>query len=178
MQPTLHKVKQMSKLIIPVKSTIRGFQSFNFEVDKSFLDEFGNDFIQDVACSVCVNVEKKGEWIELVCSVKGKVIVECDRCLDPLSIDVDKEQLLIVRFDKVPETIKEDDDNVLILSDDQSELDLGQTVYDFICLSLPFVKVHPDGKCNPDMLARLSEATQSVNNVEDSPFSALKDLLK
>ena len=35
----------MSTMIIPVKNTVKGSQSFDFKVDKGFLEEFGNDFI-------------------------------------------------------------------------------------------------------------------------------------
>ena len=73
--------------------------------------------------------------------------------------------------------MEEDDDNVLILPEDQTELDLGQTVYDFICLSVPIVKVHPEGQCNPEMMARLKEMTTTETPEKNSPFSGLKDLL-
>lgn len=166
----------MSTLIIPVKSTFKGSQSFDFKVDKSFLEEFGNESLLDTACDVRVEEEKKGSWIEVLCKIKGSVVVECDRCLDPLPIEVNQEQLLVVRFDSDPDTVEEDDDNVLILPEDQTELDLGQIVYDFICLSIPIVKVHPEGQCNPDMLARL-KAMSGGEKQENSPFSGLKDLL-
>ena len=176
MQPALHEVETMSKLVIPVKNVVKGSQSFDFKVDKSFIDEFGNDFVLDTDCDVHVDEEKKGSWIEVLCKIKGKVVVECDRCLDPLALDVDQEELLVVRFDSDPETVEEDDDNVLILSEDETELDLGQVVYDYICLSVPIFRVHPDGQCNPDMLARL-KAMAPAEPADNAPFSGLEDLL-
>lgn len=167
----------MSTMIIPVKNTVKGSQSFDFKVDKGFLEEFGNDFVLDVDCDVHVDEEKKGSWIEVLCKIKGTVVVECDRCLDPLPVEVDQEQLLVVRFDSDPQTVEEEDDNVLILPEDQTELDLGQTVYDFICLSIPIVKVHPEGQCNPDMMARLKELEAEEQPERNAPFSGLKDLL-
>ena len=43
----------------------------------------------------------------------------------------------------------------------ETEIDLSQYIYESICLSLPYQRVHPvgsDGKsgCDPDMLARFN----------------------
>ena len=37
------------------------------------------------------------------------------------------------------------------------ELDLGQDVYDFVCISLPIQRVHPEGECNQETTKYLSK---------------------
>ena len=60
-----------------------------------------------------------------------------------------------------------------------SDLDLSQTVYDYICLSLPVQRVHEDGGCDPETVRFLSSEDDEDLLVKDSssPFAGLKDLL-
>ena len=70
---------------------------------------------------------------------------------------------------------------MLVIDRSESELNLNQFVYDYICLSLPLVKVHPEGKCNPEMLRYLSDRAGSEDAGESEtvrPFEGLKDLLE
>ena len=62
-----------------------------------------------------------------------------------------------------------------------SELDLSQFLYDYVCLNLPLQKVHEDGDCNEEMMAKLGSvnAHQEKDDEEmaaNSPFGALKGL--
>ena len=43
---------------------------------------------------------------------------------------------------------------VLWLSPSEEKLDLTQYIYESIVLSLPYQRVHPEGQCNPEMMAR------------------------
>ena len=61
------------------------------------------------------------------------------------------------------------------------ELDLTQFLYDYVCLNLPLIKVHEDGECNQEMIARLEGVNAAGEKDEDdvaanSPFGALKGL--
>jgi uncharacterized metal-binding protein YceD (DUF177 family) len=63
------------------------------------------------------------------------------------------------------------------------ELDLTQFLYDYVCINLPLQKVHNEGECNPEMIAKLKNVSSGVQAkvVEDnsnSPFSALKQMLE
>ena len=71
-----------------------------------------------------------------------------------------------------------EDENDITLREGTAEMDMGQTLYDLVCVSLPMCKVHPEGECNPDALARLSKEEQAATEPMNTPFSGLKDLLK
>ena len=64
------------------------------------------------------------------------------------------------------------------------ELDLSQFIYDYVCVNLPLQKVHEEGECNPQMIAKLSgmdaenNIGQESGNETNSPFGALGELLK
>ena len=60
---------------------------------------------------------------------------------------------------------------------------MSQFIYDYVCVNLPLQKVHEEGKCNPQMIARLGGLDADNDNHEDnletnSPFGALADMLK
>ena len=169
----------MSEIIIPLHGLTRGGQDFDFEIADSFLDEFSREVVQGLDCKAHIVAEQKGSWIEIHCTVQGTSQVVCDRCLEDLQMPVCIDQTLTVRFDAEPEDVVNEDDNVIILREGTSEIDLGQTLYDLVCVSLPMQKVHPAGECNPAALSRLSD--ESLNNAQaaaNTPFSGLKEMLK
>ncbi|MCF0173502.1 MAG: DUF177 domain-containing protein, partial [Bacteroidales bacterium] len=91
--------------------------------------------MEDVDCVAEFAVSRESDWISVECNVRGKVKVICDRCLEDLFLPVAAQEKLTVRFDADWENVVNDDDNVIILPEGVSEVDLGQAVYDFICLS-------------------------------------------
>ena len=169
-------------IVIPVRGLPSGESSFRFEIGSQFFQEFENSQIKDADCSVKVSVIRHQTLLDVVCEIGGFVVVECDRCLEDLTIKVDIEPHLTVGFGSVDiDETGEVDDDVLVIDRSESEISLDQFVYDYICLSLPIVKVHPEGKCNPEMLRYLSEV-QGDGEAEDAdlarPFEGLKDLLE
>ena len=46
---------------------------------------------------------------------------------------------------------------------------MSQIVYDYICLSLPLQRVHEEGECNPEVMARLSGEESPAAN----PFKGM-----
>ncbi len=168
----------MSEILIPLHGATRKGQEFDFELNDRFLDEFGRNVLEGVDCKASLYVVQKGDWIEVQCAIQGNARVQCDRCLDDLFLPVDVNETLTIRFDAAPEEVVNDDDNTIILREGTSEMDLAQTLYDLVCVSLPMCRVHPEGECNPDALSRLSNEEDEAKEPVNTPFSGLKDLLK
>ena len=169
-------------IVIPIKGLPFGESSFRFEIGEPFFQAFENSQIKDADCSVRVDVIRHQTLLDIVCEVTGFVIVECDRCLEDLTLKVDIAPQLTVGFGNVEvEEDAEGDVDVLVVDHAQRELNLNQFVYDYVCLGLPLVKVHPEGKCNPEMLRYLSESEGTETGPEGEmtrPFEGLKDLLE
>ena len=107
--------------------------------------------------------------------------MECDRCLDMVDMPIDTHISLSVKFgdEESSDAPEEGEREVIFIPEDDAELDLGQIIYDYVCLSLPMQRVHADGQCNPAALKHLSTGVgEAEPEVQDSPFAALKDLLK
>jgi Predicted metal-binding, possibly nucleic acid-binding protein len=167
-------------LIIPIKGLPKGESTFHFAIDGSFFSKFGNTRIKDADCSVKVSARRRSTMMEIVCRIGGFVVVECDRCLDDLPLKVDVERMLTVGFGAVDVDDAADEDDMMVVSSSDSVISLDQFVYDYVCLSLPIVMVHPEGRCNPQMLARLESGSHaSEEHAEgNNPFGKLKEMLK
>ena len=154
----------MCKIIIPLNGWAAGEREFRFTADTEFFQMFGNQEILDANVNVEVRVTKEGsQKVEADVTLKGSVTVQCDRCLEPLVIPVDESPEEVFK----PGTVEID-------------WDLSQEVYDYICLSMPLQRVHPEGQCNPDtvrFLGRSEPKNEEAGN-ENSPFAALKGLFK
>ena len=167
------------EIVIPLHGLTRGGQEFEFSLGDDFLERFSRDLIQGLDARADLVAEQKGGWIEINCKVAGEAKVECDRCLEELQMPIAIDQRLTIRFDAEPGDVVNEDDNIIILREGTSEVDLAQTIYDLICVSLPMQKVHPEGQCSQAVLSRLSdEADAKKDAPANTPFSGLKDLLK
>ena len=154
----------MNPFVIHLNDWAAGERKFLSHAGLEFFQKFGNTEILDADVNVEVTAEKKGPHkVEAVLHLQGTVTVPCDRCLDPLSLPVDAEP-----------------SEVLTPGETEVDWDLSQAVYDYICLSLPLQKVHPEGECNPDTVRFLSHMEREDEEAEaeaNSPFAALKGLL-
>ncbi len=165
--------------IIPLNGLATGKNEFSWMVGKEFFESFENSEIIDAELDVTAVVEKSGRYVGVDCDVVGKVVVECDRCLEELEMPVDVEIMLSVKYgeEESSEDPHEGEREVIFVPETDAELDMSQIVYDYVCLALPMQRVHPDGECNPDAMRHLSGKAEE-GMAENSPFAALKDLMK
>ena len=168
-------------IVIPIKGLPLGESTFRFEIGEPFFQAFENSQIKDADCSVKVSVVRHQTLLDIVCEINGYVVVECDRCLEDLTLKVDIDPHLTVGFGTVDVDDAAAEDDVLVVDHSESELNLNQFVYDYVCLGLPLVKVHPEGKCNPDMLRYITENEGTDTGADGElsrPFEGLKALLE
>jgi len=167
--------------IVPLNGLAQGRTEFRRSVGKEFFERFENSEILDAGLEVDIVVEKSGRFIGVDCGIDGDVTVTCDRCLADLVIPVQTGFSLSVKFgDTDSDGDMEGDREVVVLPVTDTDLDLGQTVYDYICLSLPVQRVHEDGGCDPETLRYLgSEDEEELDKKDTStPFAGLRDLLE
>jgi uncharacterized metal-binding protein YceD (DUF177 family) len=70
-------------------------------------------------------------------------------------------------------------DREVLVVEDPAALDMRQVVYDYVYMSLPIQRVHPEGECDPETVKYLSagEPVEEETPEETSPFAALGMLL-
>lgn len=163
---------------IPINGLSTGKHNYNFTIDNSFFKEYENSVVFGADLDVQLTLDKHTTFIDIKGDFKGTVLTECDRCLGELELEMDFMASLLVKFVKVDQ--ESENEEVLILDPSESELDLKQFFYDYICLALPIQRVHKEDECDSKMLEKLrSHALVSEQEIEtkESPFDKLKNLM-
>lgn len=80
--------------------------------------------------------------------VKGKVNTICDRCNDPIEIEIQDEFKLVFKFGHE----QSDSEELVILPPEAYQLELADYFYEFVNVLRPSRVVHPDGLCNEEMV--------------------------
>ena len=177
------RVGMNDKFIIPLNGLTAGENRFFWQVGKEFFESFENTEILDAQLDIDALVEKSGRYVGVDCEVRGKLVVQCDRCLEDLEMPVDVEICLSVKFGEADESeeMQDGEREVVFIPVDNTELDMAQIVYDYVCTSLPLQRVHGEGGCNPESMKYLGAAgTERSAGEEDmnNPFAALKDMFR
>ncbi|MDR2084786.1 MAG: DUF177 domain-containing protein [Bacteroidales bacterium] len=164
------------EIIIRFNDLDIGSHSFDFEIDKEFFEKF--DYYDFINCNLKIKIDliKDVGILTLIMNIKGSVEVECDRCLDSLTIPIDSNETLFIKEGE--NNNDSDNDNIIHISKDDIEINLSNHIFDIIVLSLPMKKIHPSNEngestCNATQLAYLTS-----NNEEkiDPRWEALNKL--
>ncbi len=128
---------------------------------------------------VSIDVTKTSGVITLEFHLKGVLNIICDRCLEYYLQEIDSTQ---VQFIKFGEEAQEVDENVIVITRDEHQLDISQFLLEFLILALPLKKVHADNEdgtsaCNAKMIEKLEEhLIQEVEEKIDPRWDELKKL--
>ncbi len=176
-------VSWKSKYNIEFKGLVEGQHDFEFEVDNTFFEHFENSLVDNGDVTVNVQLEKRSAFIKLHFKIKGWIELTCDRCLDTYRQKIKSKTELFVKFG---EKKFEEGENLIWVLPEEHHIDLTQTLYEYITLSIPLRHVHPknkDGKrdCNKEMLDKLKNYMHIDKGEEEKPttdprWDALKNL--
>ncbi|MCS7004055.1 MAG: DUF177 domain-containing protein [Cytophagales bacterium] len=117
-----------------------GKYEYAYQINKSLLDKYQNDMIEDCCLSLSIKVNKTSFSITATISLEGTLTLVCDRSLDMFEEPFDQQHQIVFKFGNSWEEVTED---MYIIPFDQTELVFDQIVYDIICTSLPIKKLHP-----------------------------------
>ena len=164
-------MKRQSQYVIAYKGLKDGLHPFDFKVNDLFFESFEDSEITKGDVDIRVTLNKTPTMLEFEFVLDGKVFVSCDRCLDIIDMDIEYEAPLYFKFG---EDAHEETDELYIISEQETEIDLSQFIYEFIYLSLPYRRVHPDDEngnstCNKEMLKRLSELSVNEEKHDTDP---------
>ena len=152
-------MKRSPEYIIPFSSYSNGLHKFEFELVDAFFAQYPESEIQQAKVQVKVDLIKQERQLEFVFTLDGWVMMPCDRCLEEYEQPISGEFNLYGKFGSGN---SDDELDVVWLTNESSQIDLSQYLFEYVVLSLPLRKVHadlPDGKpgCNPEMLDLLKK---------------------
>jgi uncharacterized metal-binding protein YceD (DUF177 family) len=142
-----------------------GLHHFEYQIVDSFFEENlkEKDF-EHCEAGVKLTLDKKTDFMLLKFEIGGKLETHCDRCGNPLLIDLWDEFNIVVKLVEDPETMndQEEDPDIYYISRGESHLHVAEWIYEFINLSIPMQKLCGEdekGKslCNPEVLEMLKK---------------------
>ncbi|MFI3289275.1 MAG: DUF177 domain-containing protein [Rikenellaceae bacterium] len=155
------EIKEASKCSysIDFKDLKEGDYTFDFLVNGELFALYEGCEVLDGDCRVTIDMQRSESMLKLDVDIEGSVEVECDRCLDPCSVEIDYFSPLVVKFTDDEALWAESDDEVMWLPKSATSIDMTHYIYESIILSLPYQRVHAEGECNAEMIAKFKIVT-------------------
>ncbi len=172
----------ISQYTVKINEIRQGSNHFVFRMADDFFNHFQNPEFLSGDFEADIYMDKKSDLIVCDCRITGTVNTICDRCLDRFELPLKYEGFLYIKFGN--EEAVEADVDVIYLHNKETEFNLARFLYESICLSAPFKKVHSDDEngvstCNRDMLKKLEKYSPHEHNREtDMRWNKLKNLIK
>ena len=178
-------MKQLNEFLIPFVGLKLGKHQFEYQINREFFTKYEYDEFESSDIKVNVVLEKKNTMLELDFKHKGTVHVPCDLTGEMFDLPIKGKFRLIVQFGDV---YNNDNEELLILSIGEHQIDVSQFIYEMIALSVPFKRVHPgvkDGTLKSEALDVLNELRVEEKSEEnkkeeesiDPRWDKLKQLL-
>ena len=136
---------------------------YQYQLDNQFFLDLDAPEVQKGRVDVTLKVRKTSGIYQLDFHTEGMVVVVCDRCLDEMEQPIESDDRLRV---KLGLEFSEEDDMVVVPEED-GYINVAWFIYEFIALSIPMKHVHAPGKCNKDMVGKLSKHLRVLSDDED-----------
>lgn len=154
-------------------------EKVEFELGESFFAAREYSEWNGGEITASVSTSKESGVITLSFELKGSLLIMCDRCLEYYSQEVDARDALYVKFG---EEHTEIDENVVVVTRDEHQIDVAPYLEEFLILALPLKKVHADNEdgsygCNIEMIEKLEKhLVKEVEKASDPRWDELKKL--
>ena len=158
---------------VNLRSLPEGDHEYRWLLDDAYFERLSEGSMQGGEVEVDLMLRRTGDVFSLSFDYEGYVTVPCDRCLDPVEVDVVSDREFVVKFGV--EALEESDE-ILVVSELDGVLDLEWILYEDIVLSLPIQRVHDAGECNPDMMSAYGRvATDQVREPSEGEAPTLDE---
>lgn len=159
-----------------------GMHSFSIDCDNRFFELAEIPDLHEGDVKLQIEMEVSEKMITLDFQFNGYVMLPCDRCLEPVRVNLDFDEHLLVKL--VPQVAEmQQEDDMWVVNENEYELDVFHFVYESIMLALPIQVLHPDDEngnstCNPEILKIMNEHSPDAKKEDeiDPRWEALKKL--
>lgn len=141
------------EFVIPFVGLKQGVHEFDFEVGNSFFESIEYSIVQKGKVNVKLSLDKKEAMLVGDFTLQGTVESSCARCTEPVDSEIEGEFQLVYKFDDKPS----EDESLVIVYPEEYEIDVKESILEFIAVSIPSRTVHQEGECNEEITDILSE---------------------
>ena len=133
--PDFASMSENDHYIIDLSRLPIGTHSFDIQLNNDFFASLEKSEILNgtVDCKATLNLRE--EDYQLNITVHGTVFVVCDRCLDPMPLEIEANDELMNDEPEAP----------------NDEIDLSWLAYEIVSINIPIVHSHQAGECNQQM---------------------------
>ncbi len=153
-----------------------GLYDLRFEISDSFFEQFEYSEVEHGEGQCNVQLDRKENFLTFNFDIKMIVELICDRSLEKFQHPIELTKKLVVKFGQEETELGED---VQVIGWDQQEINLAHTIFEYVAISIPMKKVHPDYLTeNEDEFGQIiykSEKDASDDTI-DPRWNALKKL--
>ena len=153
----------LKQYIISLPTLGEGHHEYEMKADGSFFAARGNDDVKEADVTAYVDIDVRHGAYKIGITCQGWIDIPCDRCLDPMRLDVDDDYDVTVRYGEE----YDEKDDLITIPEDETEFDLAPLIADTVLLSIPLRHVHPDGECTPEMEEIMSRHSSEAPEEED-----------
>lgn len=138
---------------IPFVGLSTGKHLYKYEIGDSFFEEIDYSEIKKGSLKLDLTLNKQSVMLVLDFSIEGTVNIPCDRCNEYFDLEIKSENELGIKTGG--DDISGDD--IVSIPTTESEINIAEYIYEYIMLSLPIKRVHPDNKkgestCNKEAM--------------------------
>ncbi len=158
-----------------------GIHAFEYQITDKFFEAYQEQDFKNVQAQVRLSLDKKAGFMLLRFEVGGKADVSCDRCGNPLPLELwDEFKVLVKLVDDAGKMNEEEEDpDVYYLSRNESHLHLADWIYEFVNLSIPFQRMCKEDEiggphCNKEVLAMLKKMNVEEKEPENPLWKGLE----
>jgi uncharacterized protein len=145
-----------------------GTHEFEFNVDDKFFEQFPESEIQKGNLYVVVTLLKQNNVMQMDFKIKGTVQLDCDRCIKAFDYPIEAEDNLVIKFGDPDEST----DEILVITEGESEAEISHYLYEYIMVSLPARRVgceiDENFECDYETLNKLEENSVSEEAKEET----------
>lgn len=152
----------MKQFVISLPALGEGHHELELKADESLFADRGSVEVTSADITAYVDIDVKHGVYAIGITCRGWIDIPCDRCLDPMRLDVDEDYDFTLRYgEEYDET-----DDTIIIPESEVTFDLAPVVADTVLLSIPMRHVHPEGECNPRMEELMKQHSSEEPDLE------------
>jgi uncharacterized protein len=111
-----------------------------YKVEDSFFSKFEKSLVEKGSANVNVQLVKSEHGIVVDCHISGVVQLVCDKSLEVFDEPIEVQETVVYKYGDVYEEVSE---NLIIIKRDTLSINLAQSIYELIAVTIPYKKVHP-----------------------------------
>jgi len=162
-------LKSLRNYSIPFTGLKLGKHLFEYIITDAFFDEFEYSLVKKANLVCRVEMEKQETLLILDFNISGTIDANCDRCLAqyPQPVDIHEQQIA-----KFSEEAIDEDDEIIVLTKNDHEVNVAGLIYEYINVALPFITVcNDEGNtpyCDKEMLDNLNKLSANTEQSEQA----------